>query len=421
MKTSVTKNLRIIKNASFLYTGGAIRKKDGRNLKPQDIGAVASGALVYTVKIIGKKEIPQKIIWSGETGDIPKEFRKLRSIDLKLRNCITAGLIDSHTHLVFAGDRSDEFSQRCSGVSYETIANEGGGIAKTVQATRKAAKRELFTLACQRVEQARSLGVRTLEIKSGYGLNEETELKQLEVIQSLQNHFQDMTFVSTFLGAHDYPVEISRESYLKMLCEKLIPEVAKRKLAAFCDVFVDRGYYTWEDAKQVLSTAREYGLGIKVHGDELADTNSARQAVEWGATSVDHLLKTNVSGISTLAKSNTVAVSLPVTALYLKTAYAPMRQILDEGGVVAVATDFNPGSAMGNHLPFALSLAALYHGMNVAELLSAVTYSAAKALKLENRKGSLEEGQDADFTVHPFIHFEEIYYRLAWVPEVISR
>lgn len=413
--------LRLIKNSSFVYTGTGIRKKNGRKLQAVDATVIENGAMVYSVSRKGAQEVPGKIIWVGKTKEIPHEYKKLKSIDLKKQKCITAGLIDSHTHLVFAGDRSDEFARRCAGVSYETIAQEGGGIAKTVQATRKASKSELLKLAIPRVKDAKALGVRTLEVKSGYGLDFASEIKLLEVVQSLKKIFPEITFVSTFLGAHDFPKDLSREAYLDLLCKKLIPEVAKKKLARFCDVFVDRGYYTWEEASRVLKAAREHGLELKVHGDELADTDSAKQAVEWNATSVDHLLKSNPSGISVLARSETVAVSLPVTALYLKTSYAPIRQILDQGGVVAVATDFNPGSAMGNHLPLALTLAALYHGMNLAELLSSVTYSAAKALGLEEHKGTVEAGQDADFTVHAFLRFEDLYYRLAWLPEVMSR
>lgn len=397
--------IRAVIHASEILTGRGIREKDGRRIVEDDLGRIHDGAIVHDGK---------KILWVGETRKLPKQFRKVRRLDLKKKQAVIPGLIDCHTHLIFAGDRSDEFARRCAGATYEEIATSGGGIVASVSATRKASHAQLLGLAVERVKKAKSFGVRTLELKSGYGLDFKTELKILEVARALRKKFPEMTFSTTFLGAHAFPSGVSRNEYLLELEEKMLPEVAKRKLADSCDVFVDEGYFTLSEARSLLKKAQSLRMQVRIHADELGNTESASLAAELGCLSADHLLKVSERGVNALAQSQTVAVLLPGTAFYLKAQHAPARKLLDSGVRVALATDFNPGTCMTLNLPSIMTIAALYLGMSRAEIFSAVTYNAARALALQSRKGSLLEGMDADFSILPVARFEELYYRFAW-------
>lgn len=409
--------LRAIIHASEILTGAGIRAKDGRRVREEDLGRIEDGAVVYRIRKVGKKEVPLKIEWVGPTSELPKKYARVKKKNLRNRQAIIPGMIDCHTHLIFAGDRSDEFALRCGGATYEEIAARGGGIVSTVRATREASPAELEKLAIERIEEMSAYGVRTIEIKSGYGLSLESELKVLSLIPRLRKKFPELTLTATFLGAHAFPKDRKREEYLDEILEKMLPQVAKKKLADSCDVFIDAGYYTVEEGRKILSKAKALGLQVKVHADELADTGSASFAAGIGALSADHLLRVNEDGIQMLAASDTVAVLLPGTAFYLKAAHAPARKLIEAGAAVALSTDFNPGTSMCLSLPAVMTVAALYLGMTRAEILAAVTYNAAKALDLHGRKGTIERGKDADFTVLPFSRFEETYYRFAWAPE----
>ena len=406
--------LNLVTHASEILTGAGIRACDGRKPREEDLGRILDGALVYKTKRVSGREVPNEIAWVGATSDLPRRYLKLPKKNLKGARAIIPGMIDCHTHLVFAGDRSEEFALRCGGMSYPEIAARGGGILTSVKATRTASPDELERLAISRVEEARSYGVRTLEIKSGYGLSLESELKVLEVIPRLRKRFPDMTLVATFLGAHGFPADMSRSDYLIELNDRMLPEVARRGLAEACDVFIDEGYFTVAEARVLLARAQKLGLRVKVHADELGNTESAAFASKIGALSADHLLCVSKGGIQALAESDTVAVLLPGTAFYLKAEHAPARALIDAGACVALSTDFNPGTCMTLNLPAILTIAALYLKMSRAEIFAAVTYNAAKALGLQARKGTLEAGMDADFTVLPFARFEESYYRFAW-------
>jgi imidazolonepropionase len=407
--------LRAVIHASELLTGAGIRAKDGRRVVEEDLGRIPDGAIVYQARKVRGVEVPGRIEWVGPTGELPKRYARVRAVDLRRRRAVVAGFVDCHTHLVFAGDRSGEFAARCGGMTYEEIAARGGGILTTVRATRAAPVEELERLAIPRVKEALSWGVRTIEIKSGYGLSRAAELRQLAVIPRLRRRFPQMTFKATFLGAHAFPKDVARAEYLRQLLEEMLPEVRRRKLADACDVFVDDGYYTVDEARKILRKARSLGLEVKVHADELGNTESAALAVELAAQSADHLLRVSDEGIRALGRyRKTVAVLLPGTAFYLKAPHAPARRLIDSGAAVALATDFNPGTCMTLSLPSIMTIAALYLGMTRAEILAAVTYNAAKALGLEARKGTLESGKDADFTILPFPRFEECYYRFAW-------
>ncbi|MCM0604968.1 MAG: imidazolonepropionase [Xanthomonadaceae bacterium] len=395
--------MKLLTHAAEVITGSGVRRKFGRQPKVDDMDRIPDGAMVYDEK---------RILWVGKTKDLPKRFAKLKAQSLKNKKIVTPGLVDCHTHLVHAGSRSEEFAARCAGESYESIAKRGGGIWSTVRATREATEAELFKLACERVEYARSTGVKVIESKSGYGLNIEGEIKQLNVNQLLKKKFNDMIFSSTFLGAHDFPKDQPRADYIRDICDVMLPLVAKKKLADCCDVFSDRGYYTPEETRYILSRAKELGLDIKVHADELQNTEATDLAVDLGAWSADHLLKVSEASVRRIAHSNTVAVLLPGTAFFLKTPYAPARRLIDDGARVAIATDFNPGSCNNFSLRFMMTLSALFMNMSAAEIFAAVTFNAAAALRLEKTIGTLEVGLKPLFSLFDAEKFEDIYYKM---------
>jgi imidazolonepropionase len=416
--------VHVLLHASELLTGAGVRRKDGRHPGEDDLDRIEDGALAYSVKTVphqdsttgkkGMKVVADKVLWTGKSDALPSEYANVPIFDLDGKNAVIPGLIDCHTHLVFAGDRAGEFAARCGGASYAEIAAKGGGIQTTVRATREASEDDLFRLGRARIEEAHRYGTRTIEVKSGYGLSKEAELKVLRVIRRLQEATPELTIVPTFLGAHDFPRDVSRADYLDDLVKNQLPAVAREKLAEACDVFIDQGFYSIEEGRKILAAAKALGLKTKIHADELADTDAAALAVELGALSADHLLKISEAGIQALAGSETTAVLLPGTAFYLKAPHAPARRLIEAGARVAISTDFNPGTSMTLNLPAVLTVAALYLEMTRAELFSAVTYNAARALDLHDRKGTLEPGKDADFFVLPFRKFEEIYYRFAW-------
>ncbi len=416
--------VHVLLHASELLTGEGVRRKDGRRPAETDLGRIEDGAMAYSVKTVpyadfatgksGMKVVADQVLWVGKSDELPDEYRNVPNFDLDRKHAVTPGLIDCHTHLVFAGDRASEFAARCGGATYESIAAAGGGIQTTVRATRAASEEELFRLGRARIEEAHRFGIRTIEVKSGYGLDFETELKVLRVVKLLQEATPEMTIIPTFLGAHDFPKERSREDYMQELLERMLPTVANADLAKACDVFIDEGYYTIEEARRILERAKIHALKVKVHADELVDTGASAFAADIGALSADHLLKISEDGIRALANSETTAVLLPGTAFYLKAPHAPARKLLEAGARVAISTDFNPGTSMTLNLPAVLTISALYLGLSRAELFAASTYNAARALGLHERKGSLEVGKDADFFVLPFAKFEELYYRFAW-------
>ncbi len=392
-------------HASQVYTGEGILLKEGRMIDSADVGTIPDGAVVFDSK---------KILWVGPTSELPLKYKSVKKTSLKNKQAIMPGLIDSHTHLVFAGSRAHEFARRCAGTTYQEIANEGGGILTTVKSTREASLETLFELALKRALISYRLGVRTIECKSGYGLDHQTELKCLEVVKHLKQALPQMTFISTYLGAHAIPTDQKKSQYLDEILHKTLPEVKKKGLAEFCDVFVDEGYFSLSEGERILRAAKKLGFKLKIHADEMGNTESARLAAKVEAHSADHLLKISDKGIQALAKADTVATLLPGTAFYLKAAYAPARKILDAGARVAIATDFNPGSCYSLNLPLMMNLSALQMGMNLGEIFAGVTYSAAASLGLETRKGTLLPGYDSDFVVLPYEHFEEMYYRMGW-------
>jgi imidazolonepropionase len=356
----------------------------------QDAGLLDNAAIAW---------IGDTINWVGPCQDLPSEFDTEPVIDCE-RRLVVPGLIDCHTHLCFGGWRADEFELRLMGASYQEIAAAGGGISSTVASTRAADAGKLQRKASSVLDAILKLGVTTVECKSGYGLDAANELKQLEVYRLLdQSHPVDL--VPTFLGAHIIPPEYRdvREQYVRLLCEELLPAIASEGLARFCDAFVEEGAFTINEARQIFTAAAEHGLQIKVHADQLSDGGGALLAAEMGAVSAEHLEYISSEGIKALADSGTVAVSLPLASLYLGEPFLPARKLLDADVPVAVATDFNPGSAPSYHLPLAMTLACLSQHMTPQEVLNGVTTVAARAISAETRIGSLLPGYLADLAI----------------------
>jgi len=349
------------------------------------------------------------VAWYGPDHDLPQRFRDAETVDVE-RGVVMPALIDSHTHAVFGGSRAHEYEQRCLGVSYADIAAKGGGIKYTVQQTRAASFETLFESAKARLRRMLAYGVGAVEIKSGYGLDLETERRQLEVIQALRKAVP-MRIDATFLGAHEFPAGQERESYLTFLIEKALPEISQTGLAKFCDIFCDRGVYTVDEARRVLTRARELGFKLKIHAEELACTGGALLAAEMGVVSAEHLLQISDEGIAALAHAGVTACLLPGTALFLgKKDYAPARKLIRAGVRVALATDCNPGSCPLENLLLATTLGCSGMGMSPSEALWAVTRGGAHALGRGNTAGHIHIGAEADIAVFAVSTLQEIPY-----------
>lgn len=357
---------------------------------PGDAGVISDAALAWS---------GSEIIWAGPERDLPADLREQPAISVGGR-LVIPGLIDSHTHLAFGGWRAAEFEQRARGRTYLEIAAAGGGIASTVAATRAASSDHLTARCRGFLKEMARLGVTTVECKSGYGLELETELRVLRIYRDLAPD-SPVRLVPTFLGAHVVPPEFrkNRDEYVRLVVEVMIPAVAKEKLARFCDVFVEESAFSVDEARRILVAGRDLGLLPKMHADQLSDGGGARLAALVGATSADHLEHTSSEGIKALAGSGVTAVSLPIATLYLGQKPLAARQFLEAGIPVAVASDFNPGSAPSYHLPLALTLACVLQGMTPAESLRGGTMNAARATGLSDAAGSLEPGKSADFAV----------------------
>jgi imidazolonepropionase len=324
---------------------------------------------------------------------------------------ILPGLIDSHTHLLFAGWRADEFEQRLEGMTYQEIAARGGGINATVRRVRAASKEELKALARPRLERMLRHGVTTIEVKSGYGLSLADELKCLEAIAEL-NAEGPWELVPTFLGAHAVPPEFrdDRAGYLRLLCDEMLPEIARRRLAEFCDVFCETGVFSLAESERLLTRARDLGFHLKLHADELTPLGGARLAARLGAVSADHLLCIDDAGIDALAESGTVATLLPGTAFFLGMPYAPARRLIERGVVVALASDCNPGTCPTENLPLVGTMACTQMKMLPAEVVTALTQSAAAALNRADRLGSIEVGKQADLVIFDVPDYRHLFY-----------
>jgi imidazolonepropionase len=367
----------------------------------RDPGVIADGAVVID---------GSRIAWLGPTAELPSRPANATILDATGK-VVLPGFVDSHTHLLFAGSREDEFEQRLQGRSYQEIAAQGGGINATVRRVRAAPREELKTLARSRLDRMLNFGVTTVEVKSGYGLTAADEMKCLEVIAEL-NAEGPLELVPTFLGAHAVPPEFrsDREGYLRLLTDAMLPEVARSRLAEFCDVFCETGVFDLDESRRILTKALDLGLKLKLHADELTPLGGAELAARLGATSADHLLCITDPGIDALAASGTVATLLPGTAFFLGLPYAPARRLIERGVPVALASDCNPGTCPTENLPLVGAMACTQMGMLPGEVVNALTLNAAAALSRADRVGSLEVGKQADLVLYSVADYRHLFY-----------
>ncbi len=345
------------------------------------------------------------------------KIKEMSNSDLVTNNIIdasgyvlTPGFIDSHSHLIFSSNRSEDYNDRVNGSSYLSIASRGGGIQSSINSLRNKSKEELINECQFNIDNILKSGTTTLEVKSGYGLNTANEIKSLEVVKKL-NESNAIDLVPTFMGAHDFPSDISNESYIDIICTEMLPEVSDNNLAEFCDIFYEEGYFTKNQVLKIVDAAYSHGFDIKLHVDEFSDSNGARLASEVGAISADHLMMSNNLGLQSMAQNNVIATLLPGTTLFLGlNSYANGRNMINLGCHVSIATDFNPGSCTIYSIPIIMALSTLYCGLTIKEAFLGVTYNAAKALKRENSIGLLKEGYKADILFWDITSINEIPY-----------
>ena len=350
-----------------------------------------------------------RIEWVGPRNQAPKSDQVV-----ELSGVIFPGFIDCHTHAVFGAPRLDDHERRALGVDYKAIAAAGGGILQSVRDVRARSEADLEALTSARLRTLMANGATTIEVKSGYGLELEAELKQLRVIKRLAAVLP-VTLVPTFLGAHEVPPEYrgggKREAYVRLVCEEMIPAVAREKLARCCDVFCEPGVFSAAESRQILTAAARHGLAVKLHADELDGSGGAELAAELGALSADHLAAVSETGITALATSPTVAVLLPATMVFLgKRGQAPARRLIDAGAAVALASDYNPGTSPTMSLPLVMALGVSQLGLRHAEAVTAVTINAAAALGLAQDRGQIAPGCVADLTVADVDDWREVAY-----------
>ena len=343
------------------------------------------------------------------------EFGNLCGDDTKIHDAegllVTPGLIDSHTHLIHGGSRENEFSMKLNGVPYIEILNNGGGILSTVKATKEASEEELYKKAKKSLDRMLEFGVTTVEEKSGYGLELNTEIKQLEVARALdKNHPVDL--VHTFLGAHAVPEEYkeNHKAYIDILVDVMMPKIKDMGLAEFCDVFCEEGVFTIEESEYILQKAKEMGYKLKIHADEIESLGGAELAAKLGCVSADHLMAASDEGIKMMAENNVVANILPATSFNLNKNYADCRKMIDMGAIVSLSSDYNPGSCPSENLQLVMQLGCLHLKMTPNEVLTAVTINAAYAIDRADKIGSIEVGKNADFVVFDARNVEYLMY-----------
>jgi imidazolonepropionase len=337
---------------------------------------------------------------------------------------VIPGFVDSHTHFVFGGYRDEEFLWRAGGMLYMEIHKRGGGIATSVAATRGSSSQELVRSGAVRLERMLELGVTTVEGKSGYGLDLDTELRQLEAMKTLMG-LQPVDIVPTFMGMHSIPVEYQGQpsAYTDHVLQRVLPQVKKQGIARFCDVFCEKGVFELVDSRRFLEAAKAAGFGIKLHADEIQQLGGAGLAAVLGATSADHLLKAAPTDLAAMAAAGVIATCLPLTAFVLREPYADARLMMDTGCAVALASDLNPGSCYSQSIPLAIALGVLYMGMAMEEVLCALTLNGAAALGLAHDRGSLEPGKLADILILDAPSYRHLAYHTGMniVATVIKR
>ncbi len=379
------------------------------------------GSLVTTnpdTELVETKHDTQVFI---EDGIIHKIGGDESSAD-KIINCeqklVTPGFVDPHTHPVFLNGREHEFGMRIAGTSYQEIAEKGGGIRSSIDGVRKASKDQLVEAVSKRMDRFLSLGTTTVEAKSGYGLDVESELKSLEVLDEVnRNHPIDI--IPTFMGAHAFPPEYSdnKPEYIDLICDDMISSVAEQGIAKFCDVFCENGYFNIDDTRRILETAKKVGLIPRLHADEFEDSHAAELAGEIHAISADHLMAVSDRGIEALKEGNVLATLLPGTTFFLGShTYAPAKKLKRAGVEIALATDFNPGSCHIQSMPFIVTLGNLFLGLSIEEAFKAATWSSAKSLQLESKIGAIRNGYNADLVIWDLDELVQIPYHVTDIP-----
>ncbi len=391
----------IFKNASQLVTCSGSQAKQGEAMG--DLHIIEDGALVVENGVITAV---------GKTKDVLGRYgqTEIESIDATGK-AVLPGFVDSHTHFVFNGYRAEEFSWRLCGDDYMEIMNRGGGIASTVKATREATREELIALGRKRLDSMLSFGVTTVEGKSGYGLDEHTEIKQLEVMEALDRlHAVDV--VRTYLGAHAVPLDFKgrADHYIDYVVETVLPRIAYRNLAEFCDVFCEKGVFSLDQSQRLLKKAKQLGFKLKIHADEIFPLGGAELAAGLGAVSADHLLHVSDKGIAKMAREGVIATLLPGTAFTLREPYARGRFIIDQGCAVALATDLNPGSCFSESIPLVCALATLSMEITIEEAITALTINGAAAVDRADKIGSLDVGKAGDVVILEFPSYKFIPY-----------
>lgn len=391
--------LTLYRNIGNLLTLEGVAKKAGRRVVESDLSPIKQAAVLVA---------QGKIVWLGKEKLIPKNFfGKIRNeIDCGAGTMLPA-FVECHTHTIFAGSRANEFEMRMRGQSYQEIAAKGGGILSTVQAVQKASEAELIGLAEERLREFRRQGVALVEIKSGYGLTADAELKMLKVADQLKTTH----VVSTFLGAHAIPKMYSGrpKEYLDYLLRNALPKVIKETSCRRADIFVEKGFFEAKDSLDFLKKCQALGLKLTIHADQLSRSGGTELAVALNASSADHVIRVNAKDIRQLAKSDVTAVLLPAADLYMKCPYPPARKMIDAGVRVAIATDFNPGSSPTQEISLVGLLARTEMKMSLPEVIAAYTWNAAKALDYEDRLGSLEPGKWAELAC--FEHdWDQLFY-----------
>lgn len=396
-------DLLITNIGSCLTLAGPARVRVGNELK--DVGEIRGAAIAIS---------DGHIVAVGSEQQVKEQLRGatiLEHLDAQGR-LVTPGLVDPHTHLVHAGSREHELALKIEGVPYLEILARGGGILHTVRHTRAATKELLYAQAKESLDQMLLHGTTTVEAKSGYGLNLETEIMQLEVAHQLDEH-HPMDIVHTFMGAHAVPEEFKgqEDEYVDLVLKEMIPEIARRQLAEFCDVFCEKGVFSVEQSRRILQTAKKYGMKLKIHADEIEVLGGSQLAAQMGCRSAEHLMATDEEGIKALAEAGVIGVLLPATSFNLATGkFAPARKMIEAGMGIALATDYNPGSSPTESMQMVQTIACLYLRMTPAEVWTATTINAAYAIDRGDEIGSLEVGKKADIVLWNCNNFEYIPY-----------
>jgi imidazolonepropionase len=395
--------IKIFRNFSEIATLASAHHKNGRRLNLDDLGLIKNGSVVFD---------HEKILWVGEDRNIPDDFldKGHAEIDVTGKVCLPE-IVDSHTHLVFGGDRAREYTMRLNGASYEEIATAGGGILNSMKGTHDLTRKELLRSAQQRVKTIHSYGVGAIEVKSGYGLTYDKEYELSHVIHDLKNIVRpEVQIINTFMAAHAVPRNFnSSYEYMKDVVLPLLDKLGEEQILDCVDIFHEKNYFSHDDVISLFERAKRWNINVKIHADEFNDNKGAMLAVKYEALSADHLLRTTDDGISALANSNTVATLLPGTGLFLGKSQANARAMLNSGVKVAIASDFNPGSCYCDNLILIASIAAPLYKLNQAELWCAITLNAAHAVGLKNQ-GAIVEGLKPRFSVFNTDSIDSITY-----------